>query len=146
MKKFKKILSAMAALAVLTVGTASYAGAETPLKSANWETTYTHVPNGPSNTGYSETKYLYCGDEGNIVTVTSFSNTYSNAESHVTAQVIDNTLTNTSATLTHNEQTAILTPWDYHLLVPETAHYKFSSYTSTSGNRITAKGNIKMYP
>lgn len=146
MKKFKKVLSVIAALSLVTSSVCSYAGAEeTPLKSANWETTYTHVPNGPSNTGYSETKYLYCGKIGNMITVNSISNTHSNAEGYVYIQVTDADLKSQSAKLEYIGEKVVLSPKYSNGKVATAAHYKFSSYTSTSENRITVKGNINMY-
>ncbi len=145
MRKSTKFFAAVAATLVAAVNIGGYASAETPVNSASWATAYTNVPHGPSNTGSSETYYLYCGTGGNKVTVTYFKNTYSNADSYATVKVTETNLTETSAKLTKNGQEEILEPWDYHALPPKSAHYKFSSYTSTANNQISVKGSIVKY-
>ncbi len=143
MKKFKKIFSSMAALAVLTVGVTAYAATETPAKSANWKTSYTYVPNGPSNTGSTETWYVKCGDKGNTIGVKTLSNKISGATGHVNVTVTDNGYTIANVKIS-KQGSVNCTPHDTANHVPRAAHYKFSSYTSYSGNTFSASGDIVM--
>ena len=123
----------------------SYAGAEeTSLKSANWETTYTHVPNGPSNTGHTETWYVECGKNGNTVNVSTISNKIAGDTGYANVNVTDNGYMMTTLKIT-TQGSKHCKPLDTANHVPRAAHFKFSSYTSYSGNTFTAKGNIVMY-